>query len=234
MIVIPMAGFSSRFFNAGYTKPKYMLEAHGKTLFEWSVSSFESYYKNEFFLFICRAEYDTPEFIQKQIEKIGIANYKIVTLDKGTRGQAETVYLGVKEHEHDESLLIFNIDTMRINFDFIDEECDGYLEVFEGAGEHWSFVEPEGDSNLVKKTTEKVRISNLCSNGIYYFKSKSSFEKAFESFSLTEGELYIAPMYNSFIQSGKKVIYRKIDEKSNVFMGTPAEYDVFLNEYNDV
>lgn len=31
MIVIPMAGMSSRFFKAGYTQPKYMLEAHGQT-----------------------------------------------------------------------------------------------------------------------------------------------------------------------------------------------------------
>ncbi|EGR2739468.1 capsular biosynthesis protein, partial [Vibrio parahaemolyticus] len=29
MIVIPMAGMSSRFFKAGYDKPKYMLEATG-------------------------------------------------------------------------------------------------------------------------------------------------------------------------------------------------------------
>ncbi|EOA0230274.1 capsular biosynthesis protein, partial [Escherichia coli] len=36
MIVIPMAGLSSRFKKAGYVKPKYMLEAHGKTLFSHS------------------------------------------------------------------------------------------------------------------------------------------------------------------------------------------------------
>ncbi|EKO3985769.1 capsular biosynthesis protein, partial [Vibrio fluvialis] len=41
MIMIPMAGMSSRFFKAGYSKPKYMLEAKGKTLFEHSVLSFE-------------------------------------------------------------------------------------------------------------------------------------------------------------------------------------------------
>ncbi|TOH10549.1 capsular biosynthesis protein, partial [Vibrio parahaemolyticus] len=44
MIVIPMAGMSSRFFKAGYKLPKYMLEAHGKSLFEHSLRSFESYF----------------------------------------------------------------------------------------------------------------------------------------------------------------------------------------------
>ncbi|MBD6989485.1 capsular biosynthesis protein, partial [Vibrio parahaemolyticus] len=44
MIIIPMAGMSSRFFNAGYDKPKYMLEARGVTLFEHSILSFKKYF----------------------------------------------------------------------------------------------------------------------------------------------------------------------------------------------
>lgn len=54
MIVIPMAGMSSRFFKAGYTQPKYMLEAHGQTLFEHSVNSFAAYFASTPFLFIVR------------------------------------------------------------------------------------------------------------------------------------------------------------------------------------
>ena len=33
-VVITMAGLGSRFRKAGYKVPKYMIEAHGKTLFE--------------------------------------------------------------------------------------------------------------------------------------------------------------------------------------------------------
>ncbi|HGG7172902.1 TPA: capsular biosynthesis protein, partial [Escherichia coli] len=33
MFVITMAGLSSRFFNAGYTVPKYQLPLHGQTVF---------------------------------------------------------------------------------------------------------------------------------------------------------------------------------------------------------
>ena len=54
MIIIPMAGLSSRFFNAGFKEPKYKLRAHGKTLFEWSVKTFEKLYQTEKFIFICR------------------------------------------------------------------------------------------------------------------------------------------------------------------------------------
>lgn len=56
-----MAGMSSRFFKAGYDKPKYMLEATGITLFEHSVLSFKNYFERESFLFIIRDKYDTKK-----------------------------------------------------------------------------------------------------------------------------------------------------------------------------
>lgn len=38
-IIITMAGLGSRFKKAGYNCPKYMIEAKGKTLFDWSMDS---------------------------------------------------------------------------------------------------------------------------------------------------------------------------------------------------
>ena len=42
MFVIPMAGSSSRFFEAGFLLPKYQLLIGNETVFEWSVRSFET------------------------------------------------------------------------------------------------------------------------------------------------------------------------------------------------
>ena len=42
-IIITMAGLGSRFKKAGYDCPKYMIEAKGKTLFEWSMDSLVNY-----------------------------------------------------------------------------------------------------------------------------------------------------------------------------------------------
>ena len=47
MIVIPMAGMSRRFTEAGYTLPKYMLPAHQRSLFAHAVDSFRHYFKTE-------------------------------------------------------------------------------------------------------------------------------------------------------------------------------------------
>lgn len=167
MIVIPMAGLSSRFFNAGYTVPKYMLDLGGQSVFEWSVSSFKDYYNSDDFLFIIFDQFGTFDFVEDCVKKMGIRNYEITILPERTLGQADTVYQGIKNKSSDEEMYIFNIDSRLNKFEKIKDtsQIDGYLEVFEGEGEHWSFVLP-GENNRVLKTTEKHRISNLCSNGL--------------------------------------------------------------------
>ena len=56
-IVITMGGLGARFQKAGYTVPKYMIEAKGKTLFEWSMISLEGFRDvASQYIFIARTE----------------------------------------------------------------------------------------------------------------------------------------------------------------------------------
>ncbi|CFB68641.1 glycosyltransferase family 2 protein [Yersinia enterocolitica] len=229
MIIIPMAGLSSRFFKAGYIEPKYKLKAHGKTLFEWSVKTFEQSYKTEKFIFICRDVYDTPAFVHSELQHIGIKDYEIITLTAETRGQAETVFLALDKVPENEPLIIFNIDTYEGKFDYMHESNDAYLEVFKGEGEHWSFAKPVDGTTLVEETAEKNRISDLCSNGVYGFKNKDIFIDAYiKLIRSNPGELYIAPMFNFIIKQGLNVRYKLVNINDHIFMGTPTEYTDFL------
>ncbi|EHH1192018.1 capsular biosynthesis protein, partial [Vibrio vulnificus] len=79
MIIIPMAGLSSRFFKAGFTQPKYMLEARGESLFEHAVKSFQDYFREEKFLFIIRDVHNTRGFVDERVRALGILDYDIVT-----------------------------------------------------------------------------------------------------------------------------------------------------------
>lgn len=226
MIVIPMAGLSSRFFKAGFTQPKYMLPLFEETVFDWAVRTFEKYFDTEEFIFILRDVYDTPTFVKERVQKLGIKSYKIHVLDTETRGQADTVYLALKDLL-DQEVYIFNIDSKIHNFTKSSFELDveGYLEVFQGEGEHWSFVLP-GENNTVLKTTEKVRISELCSNGLYYFRSSLKYVEYFKKFEKQNAtcELYIAPMFNLYIEDNKKIKY-VLNPKDNIsFCGIPEEY----------
>lgn len=235
LFIIPMAGLSSRFFKAGYQKPKYQLQLGDKTVFEWSVSSFKAYFKTDRFLFIMRDCYQTPDFAKSMIEKMGITDATIVVLSNKTQGQADTVYQGLQHIDYQGDLIIFNIDSCRYNYQKTTwyDQCDGYLEVFNGIGEHWSFIEPAIDHIHVVRTTEKQKISNYCSNGIYIFKSRADFEKAFfcaQQSKKNNDELYIAPLYNQLIQAGKDIRYHLVTSDDIDFCGTPEEYQQIVQK----
>ena len=240
-IIFPMAGLSSRFTKAGYKQPKYMLPIDDNTVFFHAVNSFKNYFSTSDILFIYRNIQNTKEFIDSECDKMNVNSYRSISLDEITDGQAQTVYLGMKKASilDNESILIFNIDTFRPNFELPSEfdfsEIDGYLEVFESEGEHWSFVLPKDDkSNSVVRTTEKERISSLCSSGLYYFKNAIDFKKVFEKMleknERSKSEFYIAPMYNHLINLGKDIRYSKIYLDNIIFCGTPTEYKNVLEK----
>ena len=235
MFIIPMAGLSSRFFKAGYTKPKYQLDLNGETVFAWSVRSFERYFKTDKFIFIYRDVYETRDFLAQEVQKLGIMDYELVCLPEETLGQADTVYQGLKNVSDDEEIYIFNIDSRIVDFvkpEWV-EQCDGYLEVFKGEGDHWSFALAEDEySKRVIRTTEKERISDLCSDGLYYFKQKLIFEQLFlnakENKITAKNEYYIAPLYNDLIAQQAVVFYDLIANDRILFCGTPDEYKTLL------
>jgi NDP-sugar pyrophosphorylase family protein len=236
MIIIPMAGLSRRFSEAGYDKPKFMLKLKGLSLFTHSLLSFKDYFKTEKFLFVARNISGFNDFISKEVTELGIDNFEIILLDFETTGQAETVFEGIKRCKISpgESITIFNIDTFRPNFKFPAEIIsDGYLEVFKGFGQNWSYVkfDPKQTSRVIE-TAEKNPISDLCCTGLYFFKYHEDFLEAFlhhkENSILVKGELYVAPLYNFLINKGKFITYNLIHEDDVIFCGIPSEYENLL------
>ncbi len=239
-IIIPMAGLSSRFTKAGYTLPKYMLYIKDKSLFNFAVSSFKKYFKICKFIFVARDIFNTELFIRKECKLLGIEEFDVVILREPTRGQAETVFKGIKgaNLSTDDSILIFNIDTFRLNFTFPSEmkRWDGYLECFIGNGANWSYAKTEDGTPATKviETAEKKEISNYCSTGIYYFKHVSDFVNAYNKNEVVPingvSELYVAPLYNFLIRDRKNIYVDVIQSDEVVFCGTPQEYTDFLKE----
>lgn len=230
MIVIPMAGMSARFFDAGYTLPKYQLHLWGDTVFAHAVRSFEAAFAHEHFVFVTRTDFGALAFVEREVLRLGIHRYTIVPLESPTRGQAETVMLGLQGTDGGTGpLTIFNIDSFRYGFEHpgFAAECDGYLEVFHGEGTHWSFVDP-GPDGQVLRTTEKDRISSLCSDGLYVFRDAGTYRRAFagaiEQGLWVRGEIYVAPLYNVLIREGMDIRYRLIEAGQIDFCGTPDEY----------
>ena len=136
----------------------------------------------------------------------------------------------------DEELLVYNIDTY-VEPGLIKREDivgDGFMPCFSGEGEHWSFA-GVGEDGKVTRVTEKKRISNHCSIGLYYFKDCKLYMQAYRGFygdvvrgsKDAEKEKYIAPIYNWLIEHGFEVRICDLPKDKVHCLGTPGEVEEF-------
>jgi hypothetical protein len=243
MIVIPMAGESRRFREAGYGLPKHRLMLRGESLFDHAVGSFRAYFDTQPFLFVVRDDGETPAFVEARGRAMGVRDARVVVLDGPTGGQAETVErgldrAGVSDEGH---LTIFNIDTFRPGFIYPDAPwfpaSDGYLEVFRSRDPGFSFALPLQNAAplgqvepRVAETAEKRPISDLASTGLYHFRRTEDFRLALadERAAPSAPELYVAPLYNALIRRGRNIHFQLIEESDVIFCGTPMQYEHLL------
>lgn len=237
-VVITMGGAGSRFRKAGYNIPKYMIEAKGKTLFEWSMISLEGY-KNKVnqYIFIAMKDENVAveNFIKSNCQKLNINNYQIILLDYLTDGQATTAMLGSKYWNLENSLLIYNIDTY-VEAGIMNEQelkGDGFIPCFKATGDHWSFVRLN-EKNQVVEIKEKQRISDYCTLGAYYFKTCQLYTDLYNEYynekaNMVNGEKYVAPLYDYLLSKGGQIYISDIDPKYVHVLGTPEELNYFIN-----
>lgn len=236
-VIITMAGLGSRFRKVGYNCPKYMIEAKGKSLFEWSLDSLVGYNEHvSKYVFVVREQDRSADFIVRQCAKYGISNVDIVELDRITDGQATTCMLAIPYCIANEAIMVYNIDTYVEPFEMKYEDIsgDGHIPCFHAEGDHWSFAKLD-EAGKVVEVREKVRISDNCTLGAYYFSSAKLFKELYEEFyaddsRMEKNEKYIAPLYNYMIEKGMSVTISIVDAKKVHVLGTPEELQVFLNE----
>ncbi len=237
-VVITMGGLGSRFRKIGYNIPKYMIEAKGKTLFEWSIISLEGYYSEiNKYIFIAMKDdkIDVENFINNQCKKMNLKDYNVILLDYLTDGQATTATFAAKYWDLNNALLIYNIDTYVEAGEMNSNELkgDGFIPCFKGEGDHWSFVRLD-DTGKVVEIKEKKRISSYCTLGAYYFKTCKLYIDLYNEYynknnTLINGEKYVAPLYDYLISKGGEIYISDISPQKVHVLGTPEELQIFLD-----
>ena len=235
-IVITMAGRGSRFYNAGFTVPKYEIIAHDRSLFTWSLTSLKNFLDlDSRIIFICLKENKCSDFVSRQARDLGLLNFQIIELDEQTDGQATSAYLSRDMWSPDLPLLIYNIDTYvkpnALNPQDIRVGSDGWVPCFEAPGEHWSFVKL-GEDGWAVDLREKQRISEHASIGLYWFRRASQYIELYDCFygspkNLIQGEKYIAPLYRQLLTEGRKVSVTTLNLSDVHVLGTPEELKLF-------
>jgi dTDP-glucose pyrophosphorylase len=238
-IVITMGGLGSRFRKMGYNVPKYMIEAKGKTLFEWSMISLEGFAADvDRYIFIAMKDetVDVESFIEAQCKKMKLPNYHVILLDYLTDGQATTASLAEEYWDPEHALLIYNIDTYVESGEMNAAQLkgDGFIPCFQAEGDHWSFVRLD-DAGKVAEIREKKRISNYCTLGAYYFRTCRLYKELYDEYysktqELVNGEKYVAPLYDYLLSKGGEIYISDIDPERVHVLGTPEELQAFLEE----
>lgn len=238
-IVITMGGLGSRFRKLGYIVPKYMIEAKGKTLFEWSMISLDGYkdIASQYIFIAMRDEkYDVKAFINEKCKELGFENFHVLILDYLTDGQATTALQAKQFWNPNHALLIYNIDTYVEAGEMNSAELkgDGFIPCFQAEGDHWSFVRLDENGRVVE-IKEKKRISNYCTLGAYYFKSCKLYNDLYDEYygktqELVNGEKYVAPLYDFLLSKDGEIYISDINPSKVHVLGTPEELQSFLDE----
>ena len=224
-VVITMSGKGSRFSEAGFTVPKFMITSRGKSLFEWSLLSLKEFF-NQQFVFACLSNHDL-EWIKNKILLLGIEKYQIVTRFEISRGQAHTAYDVINLIPSNEPIWIYNIDTYVSNGLITNkfESVDGCIPVFKSHNSAMSFVRVNLQNEVIE-IKEKVPISDLATVGLYGFKNKELYIESYTSTYHTgnfEKEEYVAPIYNFLLLNNRKILAPLLINENVYPLGTPQE-----------
>jgi dTDP-glucose pyrophosphorylase len=236
-IVIPMAGAGSRFANDGYTLPKPLIPVHGRPMLQWVVRNLRPAQAHRF-VFICQRRHAVDFNLHRMLAEWA-PGCAVVMIDGLTQGAACTVLAARELIDSRLPLMIANSDQ------FADTDIDAYLAAAAAPGvdglimtmraddAKWSYVGRD-EAGRVNRVVEKQVISNDATVGIYNFRRGQDFVAAADEMiaadDRTNGEFYVAPVYNRLIARGQRVETFDIgaDGRGMHGLGTPADLQRFL------
>lgn len=237
-IVVPMAGRGSRFTVAGYSLPKPLIRVGGPAMIELVIENLRPRCEHRF-VFLCLQEHLDTYPLEALLRR-RCAACEIVPVSAVTQGAACTVLLAKGHIDNDDGLMIANSDQ------WVDHSIDDYLDAMDHDGADglimtmtatdpkWSFIRADGDG-WVTDVVEKRPISREATVGIYNFRHGSDFvaaaERMIEAGERSNGEFYVAPVYNQLISSGRRIAYRNVGAEGEGMhgLGTPPDLEHFLS-----
>ena len=248
-VLVPMAGASARFANAGYSLPKPLIPVDGKPMI---LRAIESMPEADRWIFICRSEHISKYGLDKVL-KAAVPDAEIITVDRLTEGQASTCLLARDLFEQEDSTplfigacdnaplwnrkkfedLISREDPDAIAFTFTHDER------LTANPKSWGWVDIASDasSGSIKKVSVKIPISSNPFNdhaivGSFYFKSARVFLNAADRMirlnHRVNNEFYVDQCMNEVVESGGKANIFDVDKF--ICWGTPEELEEYEHE----
>lgn len=223
-----MAGEGQRFKDAGYIKPKPLIDVKGQSMAERVIRNLTP--KDIACYSIAIAKYEHANEIARSVPVD-----KIIYLHQPTEGALCTVLKAKEWINTSEPLLIANCDQLvEMNMsEFIDSAEYASIVTFNSTNPHHSYVKTNR-RGFVTEAREKQVISDQAVAGLYYFRFGHDFVR-FAEYTISKEirynkEFYITPMFNEMIAENLVVNTFEIDVKKKHMLGTPEELQIFLDK----
>lgn len=235
-IIIPIAGSSELFINAGFPYPKPLIEIKGTPMIQWVIEETSSIPDPNQFIFIIKEE-DAIKYHLDNTLKLLSQNSQIIKLKKETKGGLCSVLMSIDKIEENDSIMILNGDQI-IDEDFLKilnywrmQNADAGVVTFKSVHPRWSYARIENEQ--VVQTAEKNPISNHAIAGYYYFaKAGEFFKYAFQSILKDvqiDGNFFISPVINEYVLHNKKVLNYQIKNEQYHSFYSPQLLKEFEN-----
>lgn len=234
-VLIPCAGTGQRFKDAGYKEPKPLIDVLGTPMIEASIKSLlPSRYDSITLVFATLRDHNIDLVLYRMFPKV---KYIVDIVDVGfpTNGSLCSCLAARNIIATSIPLVIANCDQIIEGGwgDLPSRNADGAILTMKGDGsKKWSYVKV--DKGLVSEVKEKEPISDRATCGVYWFARGIDFvdaaDKMIAANDTTNGEFYVAPVYNYFIKYGLKVDEVPIENYGGVFhgLGTPEDLQAYI------
>lgn len=235
-LLIPMAGLGTRFTNAGYITTKPLLPIGSRSMIELVIENLDSHDVSKIVL-VALIDSRTSQLDELIAKYQGRLTIKYIS--KVTGGPAETCSLVIDQIDLESPLVIANSDQY-LDFDFAssfsslqNEGVSGAIWAMRDNHPKWSYVQVD-EIMMATQVKEKEVISELATCGVYGFNKAKDFLDGYRKMvamdDKTNGEYYVAPVYNYLIAEGKKIKVIDLGEVNKVMhgLGTPEDYEKFI------
>ena len=238
-LIIPMSGIGKRFIDAGYVDTKPLIIIDGKPIIQHVVEMFDS---PDDVIFICNEIHLRDTNMKEILESIS-PNCRIFSVsNENRRGPVDAVYQITENIDDDREVIVSYCDYSTYwDYDkFLKEtresNSDGAIACYTGFHPHmlgndnYAFVKMDGNRAIQvqeKKPFTDDKMSELASNGTYYFKSgrlvKNKFKQLMDLNYSLNNEFYVSLVYNLLINDGLLVTTFLIENMLQ--WGTPYDLE---------
>lgn len=244
-IVIPMAGHSERFRQAGYEVPKPFMMMDHRPMIHWVADLFSP--DDEFVFIAQKAHLADPD--NRRILETATPNFEIVEIEPNDLGPVYTSLAADHIVADDEPTIVSYCDYYQVwnyrQFLMQVAEYDGALSIFKGShpasfgSTFYAYLRCNEAGEMLeikeKESFTDNRVEEPASSGVYYFRNWAMFRELAQDMldraETVKNEYYVSLLYRLMNERGGRITTFEVDKF--ICWGTPEDVEqyFFWSEY---